>query len=177
MAAVALRDRHDEPQVRVDHPLLRGQVAALDALRQRDLVGGGEQLVPADLREEHAERVRRHGAAAGRKVELEVLFLLGRGQLDATLGQKRLEGGESLLVELVLEHERIELGGLDLSALLGLGRERVQCGNLDDAGLQVDPLSFSCARHRQARAVWGVSEVGRRRSSASPVRRAWLLGV
>src|SRR5581483_7331331 len=34
---VALRDRDDEPQVGVDHALLRREVAALDTLRQLDL--------------------------------------------------------------------------------------------------------------------------------------------
>jgi len=42
----------------------------------------------------------------------------------------------------VLEHERVELVGLDLAALLRLGGERVQCGNLDDAGLQVSSFVF-----------------------------------
>ena len=136
MPAVALRDRDDEPQVRVDHPLLGGEVAALDALRERDLVGGGEQLVATDLGEEHAERVGGRGAGAGREVELEVVLLLGCGQLDAALREERLEGRDGLLVEVVLEHERVELGGLDLAALLRLGGERVQCRNFDDACFQ-----------------------------------------
>src|SRR5882672_6155946 len=37
---VALRDRDDQPQVAVDHPLLGGHVALLDALRQLDLLRG-----------------------------------------------------------------------------------------------------------------------------------------
>ena len=51
-AAVALGDRDDEAEVRLDHDALRDRVAALDALRQRDLLGGGQQLVAADVREE-----------------------------------------------------------------------------------------------------------------------------
>ena len=64
------------------------------------------------------------------------------GSCDATLGEERLERRDGVLVELVLEHERVELGGLDLAALLRLGGERVQCGNLDDAGLQVSSFRF-----------------------------------
>ena len=135
MAAVALGDRHDEAEVRVDHALLGCPVATLDALRERDLVGGGEQLVAADLRQEQAERVGRRGAAPGGQVELELVLV--DGQLDATLPQERAKSGHGLLVELVLEHERVELVGLDLAALLRLGGERVNCGNLDDAGFQV----------------------------------------
>ena len=60
---VALRDRDDEAEVRVDHPLLRGSVALLDALREVHLVGGGQQLVPAGRVHEELQRVER---AAGR---------------------------------------------------------------------------------------------------------------
>src|SRR5213080_5279900 len=37
LVAIALRDRDDETEVRLDHLLLRAMVAALDALRQLDL--------------------------------------------------------------------------------------------------------------------------------------------
>ena len=136
MPAVPLRDRDHEPQVRVDHALLGAEVAALDTLRERDLVGGGEELVATDLGEEHAEGIGGRGAGAGREVELEVVLFLRCGQVDAALREERLEGRHGLLVEVVLEHERVELGGLDLAALLRLGGERVQCRNLDDACLQ-----------------------------------------
>ncbi len=68
-----------------------------------------------------------------------------------------LKAVDGLLVEVVLEHELIELGGLDLAALLRLCGERVQCRNFDDAGLQRFLVSLSAARHRRARAVCGVS--------------------
>ena len=45
---VALRDRHHEPQVRLDHLLLGGHVAALDAPRQRHLLVGRQQVHAAD---------------------------------------------------------------------------------------------------------------------------------
>ena len=57
VALVALRDRDDEAQVGVDHPLLGRAVAALHALCERDLVGCGQQRVPADLVQEQLQRV------------------------------------------------------------------------------------------------------------------------
>src|SRR6202042_3722303 len=54
---VPLRDRDDQPQVAVDHPLLGGHIAALDPLRELDLFRGGEQRVAAGLVQEHLERV------------------------------------------------------------------------------------------------------------------------
>ncbi len=58
MALVLLRDRDDEPEVRVDHPLFRLAVAPLDPLRELDLLLGGQELVPADLVQEQLQRVR-----------------------------------------------------------------------------------------------------------------------
>ena len=56
-AAVALGDRDDEPEVRLDHLLLGVLVAGLDALGEVDLVCGGEQRDPADVLEEELQRV------------------------------------------------------------------------------------------------------------------------
>src|SRR5205823_13744747 len=56
-AAIALRDRHDQAQVRLDHAPLGGQVAALDRLGEHDLLGGGQQLVAADVGQEELEAV------------------------------------------------------------------------------------------------------------------------
>src|SRR5829696_3065580 len=56
-AAVALRDGDDEPEVRLDHRPLRDGVAPLDQLRQLHLLGGVQQLVPADVGEEELEAV------------------------------------------------------------------------------------------------------------------------
>ena len=61
LALVLLRDRDDEPQVRVDHALLRLEVALLDPLGELDLLVGGQQRVAADLVEEELERVGRRG--------------------------------------------------------------------------------------------------------------------
>src|SRR5205823_9130980 len=59
LVAVALRDRHDEAQVRLDHLLLRTMLAALDALGELDLLRRGEQVDAADVLEEKLQRVRR----------------------------------------------------------------------------------------------------------------------
>src|SRR5262245_1040301 len=54
---IALRDRDDEPEVRLDHVLLRRDVAALDELRERDLLVRGEERDLPDLAEIEAQRV------------------------------------------------------------------------------------------------------------------------
>src|SRR6266568_6353477 len=48
LVAVALRDRDDETEVRLHHLLLRTVVAALDPLRELDLLSGRQQLNLAD---------------------------------------------------------------------------------------------------------------------------------
>jgi hypothetical protein len=55
VAAVALRDVDDEPEVAVDHSLLRREIAALDPLRERDLLRRSQQRVAADLVQEELE--------------------------------------------------------------------------------------------------------------------------
>src|SRR5205823_10249667 len=72
-AAVALRDRDDETQVGLDHPPLGGDVAALDRLRERDLLGRGQQLVAADVRQEELQAVGR--ADQDLRLRLEGLLL------------------------------------------------------------------------------------------------------
>src|SRR5690242_18521816 len=64
LVAVALRDRDDEAEIRLDHLLLRAMVAALDPLRELDLLGGGQQLDLADVLQEELERVGRDLADA-----------------------------------------------------------------------------------------------------------------
>src|SRR4051812_24843988 len=55
LVAVVLRDRDDEAQVRLDHVLLRVRVAALDALRELDLLRGGQQRVAPGLAQEELQ--------------------------------------------------------------------------------------------------------------------------
>ena len=64
-ALVLLRDRDDEAQVRVDHAVLGGEVAALDPLREVDLLRRREQPVAADLVEEELQRVGRRRRELG----------------------------------------------------------------------------------------------------------------
>ena len=64
-ALVLLGDRDDEAQVRVDHAVLGGEVAALDPLGEVDLLVGREQPVAADLVEEQLQRVGRDGRERG----------------------------------------------------------------------------------------------------------------
>src|SRR3954453_13405647 len=59
LVAVVLRDGDDETQVRLDHPLLRVHVAALDLLRELDLLRSREERVLAGLAEEELQRIRR----------------------------------------------------------------------------------------------------------------------
>src|SRR5204863_9656786 len=56
-AEVALRDRDDQTEVRLGHLGLRRHVAALDALRERHLLVGGEERHFADLPEIEPETV------------------------------------------------------------------------------------------------------------------------
>ena len=60
LVAVVLRDRDDEPQVRLDHLLLRVEVAALDALGEVDLLLRREQPHLADVLQEQLKGVGRH---------------------------------------------------------------------------------------------------------------------
>ena len=130
VTAVALRDRDDQAQVRVDHPLLGGQVATLDALRERDFLGGGEQVVTADLGEEAAERVGRDAGRVDRQVEHQLLLVVLAGDFHAVLGEDHADVLERLLVEAVLERERLELAGLDPPALLRVGHQLVERSNV-----------------------------------------------
>ena len=59
LVAVALCDRDDEAQVRLDHRLLRAVVAALDPLRELDLLRRGQQVDLADVLQEQLQRVGR----------------------------------------------------------------------------------------------------------------------
>ena len=59
LVAVALGDRDDEPEVRLDHLLLRAVVAPLDPLRELDLLRRGQQIHLADVLQEELERVGR----------------------------------------------------------------------------------------------------------------------
>ncbi len=141
MAAVLLGDRDDEAQVGVDHPLLGGLVATLDALRERDLLRGGEQLVLAHVLEEELEGVGEDGGGVGaprgllgRGGRLGFLDAVRLGHGDGAVGQRGahvLEGG---LAEVELERKRLQLGNLHAAALLGVGQEGVDGRDVDRGG-------------------------------------------
>ncbi len=154
--AVALRDRHDQAQVRLDHAPLRARVAALDRLREHDLVRGGEQLVLADVCEEELQAVGR--AARGRsrlgggELRLLLLFLLGlrggRGGGRRDLEPDPLELGGQLLdvlvVQVELDGKRLELGRFEVAALLRSldhGARLVRLEQLVQLVLRQGPLS------------------------------------
>ena len=110
LVAVVLRDRDDEAQVGLDHPLLRLGVAALDALRELDLLRRGQQLVAAGLAQEELERV-------------------GRRLVDDGLGRRRLllvlviDDVDAALLALAVERLGLELAQLvRLDEVRQLGR-------------------------------------------------------
>jgi hypothetical protein len=94
VALVALRERHDEAQIRVDHPLLGLGVALLDQLRQLDLLLGCEQWVATHLVEEELERV---GGVGG---EVVPAYARGLGPLAAVVAEHELAAVD-LVMQLV----------------------------------------------------------------------------
>ena len=129
LVAVVLRDRDDEAEVRLDHPLLRGHVAALDPLRELDLLCGREQLMPAGLAQEELQRVgrrlerlrRRRRRLLGRRLRLGLALRLGE-QLDPAPVELLIDGLGLERIEL----ERLEhLDQLDL-AQLAAGLRRLE---------------------------------------------------
>ena len=120
LVAVVLGDRDDEPQVRLDHALLGLHVAALDALRELDLLRGGQELVPAGFAQEELERVgRRLHRRGDRRDDLR----LRRGLLD-DLDRALVELTEQRVVlqlgELVRVGQLRKVGRPDGAHLLGL---------------------------------------------------------
>jgi hypothetical protein len=117
--AVALGVGHDEAQVRLDHAVLGGLVAALDALGELDLLLGREQRPLRDVAQEDLERVAGglgHGlvrVARGR-----LLALAGVGQLDAAALGLAVERLEPIPLDLEPLHGRRHLGELERPALL-----------------------------------------------------------
>jgi hypothetical protein len=124
---VLLGERDDQPQVRVDHPLLGLEVPALDALGQLDLLVGGQQRVAAHVAQEQLERV------AGHHDQLLVVVVDARrravGAVVRYLDPARLETlvqrGELVVRELELLGELRELGHGYAASLLAALEERV----------------------------------------------------
>ena len=111
-AEIALRDRDDEAEVRLDHLRLRAHVAALDPLRQIDLLVGGQQRHLADLAQVETQRVERRldgQVELGRALDLflderllvrQALVLLAFHELDAVVDEVGREVFDLLLREL-----------------------------------------------------------------------------
>ena len=131
--AVPLRDRDDETEVRFDHAALRNGIASLDPLRERHLVGGGQQPVATDIGEEQLQRVgctRKRLGGPYRRFGLLLLALgVGKQLLRVGVGLRlpdlepdRLELTRDLLgllvVQFMLEDERLELDRIHPAALL-----------------------------------------------------------
>ncbi len=81
LALVLPCDRDHQTQVGVDHPLLGREIAALDALGELDLIGSGQQRVPARFVEEELEGIlelRRSGLARLRRLRRTDQLISGR---------------------------------------------------------------------------------------------------
>src|SRR4051794_11174282 len=112
-AEVALGDRDDEAEVGLDHLPLRAHVAALDPLRERHLLVGGEERHLADLAQIEAEGVERRLDC---EVELRCdgrFLVLGRRRLV----RRRLVPLALDDVDSVLEQVGVEVLGLLLRQL------------------------------------------------------------
>src|SRR5579862_1141539 len=116
LVAVALRDRDDKPEVRFDHLPLRTVVAALDPLRELDLLGGGEQVDLSDALEKDLQRIR---GRIRQLLEPTLAVLDGFDRRESTAAAKRLANGPivSDVVARVLRH------GFSLSGRLERGRD------------------------------------------------------
>src|SRR5262245_60463343 len=171
---VALGDRDDEAQVRVDHQVLRLLVAALDALRELDLLLGGEQLVPPRLVQEELERVRRRIGelvVGERRVVLADAAAVVR-ELDPALVELLVAVGELVLVEVELVEQLAELGQVHAPLLLGLIDQRCQPVQSRLPVCVVPDLSstLTAGGARSSRSIWPCSATARIRASCTPAR-------
>src|SRR4051794_34435612 len=140
LVAVVLGDRDDQTEVGLDHLLLRVEVTALDALRELDLLGGGEQADLADVLEEQLQGIGGHvrlqverllALAAALAVGALVLGggLLSRvqvlDQLDADLLEVSVQVLDVRLVELYLGHSSGDVAEGEDAQLLATSDQRL----------------------------------------------------
>ena len=86
-AGVAPCDRHHEAQVGLDQPPARAQVAALERLGQRHLLGGGQQRHLRDLAQVHPDRVLgQAGGGIGLEVELDLFVRIEARRITKRVG-------------------------------------------------------------------------------------------
>jgi hypothetical protein len=126
-ALVLLRDGDDEPQVRVDHALLGHEVAALDPLREVDLLRRRQQPVAADLVEEELERVR----GGGRELHLVQRALLHVApavvaQLDPARVERLVQRAQVGVVEIERLRQLVDLRELEAAVGLGAVEQRAE---------------------------------------------------
>ena len=111
LVAVVLRDRDDEAEVGLDHPLLRGVVAALDQLRERDLLGAvSSACFPASRRKSCSASVVVSADCAGGGGGGDGSCGSSSSDVDAALLAFAVEGLGFELVHLVRLDELGELG-------------------------------------------------------------------
>ena len=127
VALVALGQRDHQPQVGVDHALLRLEVAALDPLGELDLLLRRQERVPADVAQEELERVAGHDRQL---VDGVARAGLGRAaavvrHLDAALLQPVRERQRFLLGQVV--RELGQLGEIDTAVLLAAVDKGLEC--------------------------------------------------
>src|SRR3954447_19199736 len=137
LVSVVLRDGDDEPQVGLDHLLLRVEVAALDPLGEIDLLLRREQTDLADVLQEQLKGVGRHvgpqiqlglGLAPLALVRGPLHLLLGGGggridvldQLDLRLLEEAVKLLDVGLVEIELGDRVGDLGEREHADLLAL---------------------------------------------------------
>ena len=127
---VAPGDRDDEAQVVVDEPLLGGEVAALDALGQLELLGSGEQPEAPGFPEELSHRVDRvlHevvvGVAGGRDADPAAVVV----NRDAALRDLVAKVLQISVAELERLGEAIDLRLLQATSLLAPREQRFDGG-------------------------------------------------
>ena len=117
--AVALRDRDNEPQVRLDHLPLRDLVAALDPLREDDLLRRRQQPMTADVGQKELQTVAGTRQPFGLIHDILGLLLGSRfPHLEPYPLKLASEILDLRVSELMLDHERLQLGRFDPAALL-----------------------------------------------------------
>ena len=172
LVAVALRNRDDKTQVRLDHPLLRLHVAALDALDELDLLRGRQQRVPPGLAQEELERIRRRldgsGKERGRRPPI-VLADVEPARLELTDDPVDLDG-----VERVRLQDLHQLHALDRARRLGRLEQPLEVLALEE-GLEVDRrLGLVRCRHLRVSPINPSQCVAIARSRLAPIAPAAL---
>ena len=97
-------------------------VAALDPLRDLDLLGGGQQRIAAGLVQEELQRVRRRRRDMRVRVD-DVLLDRARavvGQLDAVRVETLEQALDVVLFELELLHDLVQLRHVDAAVLFAV---------------------------------------------------------